>query len=86
MAQIIFDIPDPQVARLIDSLAMAFNYQANITNADGSLSPNPETKGQFAKRMTIQWWKNVVRSVEVQTARKQAEVDYQQTATEIDVT
>lgn len=51
MASITITIPDNQVNRVI----IAFGYQDFINGI-----PNPETKGAFIKRKTIEFYKNKI--------------------------
>ena len=46
MAQLIYNIPDDQVTRAINALALFYGYRTEI---DGQ--PNPEGKAPFVKRM-----------------------------------
>lgn len=55
MAVISINIPDNQLSRVIDGICLGQGYQATING-----SPNPETKGQFAKRMLIEKMKQMV--------------------------
>lgn len=66
MAQIILNIPDPILPRVVDDIATKFNFALN--------GLNQETKGAFAKRMMIttvkQWLKDVEGSAPYDTARQ----------------
>ena len=49
--QITFTIPDAIKDRVINAFAKRYAYQETITNSDGTTSPNPQTKAQFAKQV-----------------------------------
>src|SRR5512143_1305688 len=68
MATITVTIPDDKLARVIDGVAAAGGYQENIRQPDGSTIPNPETKGQFVKRMVVRWVKSMVLRSELEAA------------------
>lgn len=76
MAVISINIPDNLLPRVINGLASFYGYQAEI---DGQ--PNPQTKGQFAKKQLIAHIIHCIKTVEtdeaVNAARlaKQAEVE-----------
>jgi len=64
MADITISIPTPVVNRVLDAIAAEYGYNENQLPA--------ETKGQFAKRMVVEWAKNVVRKQEGRTAQSVA--------------
>lgn len=72
-------IPDTQIQRVIDAFAAEFGYQSTITNADGTTSPNPVTKAQFAKQQLIAYIKQITRNYEANqaaaTARQSKETE-----------
>ena len=59
-----FTIPDTQANRFIDVLCKQYGYQAEFADILGNVTPNTETKGQFAKRMTGQILVSVVKDME----------------------
>ena len=59
MAQIIFNIPDTELNRVVDCITGQYNYQPVING-----QPNPETKGVFTKRMIKHFIINTVRAYE----------------------
>lgn len=70
MASINFTIPDAQINRVINALCTKYGYQDNIiTNTDPpEISPNPESKAQFSKRMISEVIRSLVLDVEKQSA------------------
>ena len=79
-------IPDAQAQRLIDGVCGNFGYQAYLRDEAGNvIGPNPETAGQFTRRMVIEWLKKVVRAEERRIAEEAARVAAGQTA-DIEVT
>ena len=78
MASITITIPDVVMPRVVVGLCGQGNYQAVI---DGV--PNPETKGQFAKRYVLEWirrevvgWESrVAQDVARESAVAQTETD-----------
>ena len=79
MATVSFTIPDPIVGRVNDGVAKFWGYQAQIPDGSGGMIPNPESKGQFSKRMTREQWKSWVVAAEANdgsvTAREPAEAE-----------
>lgn len=69
-------IPDAVAQRVVDAVATKFNY--SIMKLPG------ETQGQFAKRMMIQWLKDLVTETESVTAIRAAE-DAARTSVETDI-
>lgn len=72
MAQIAVDIPDAALPRVRDAFAVVYGYQAILTNEDGSTTPNPESKTQFAKRQVALFVKNVLKQHEASVAEETA--------------
>ena len=62
MAQIIIDIPNPVVTRVLDAIASEYNYNAGT---DG-------TKAAFAKKQVIEFLKRTVKGSEGSVAVKTA--------------
>lgn len=81
MAVINLTVPDGQLARLVNGIAGQYGYQATMPapNPLDPPVPNPETKGQFAKRMMLKWAKESVKAWEAtqsaNTARDTASAD-----------
>ena len=50
MAQFSFQIPDAKETAIIDAWCVQEGYQEMVTDGNGGLTNNPETKTQFAKR------------------------------------
>ena len=50
MAQLVFNIPDDQVQRVVNALALFYGYRA--TDEQGN--PNAETKAQYVRRRMAQ--------------------------------
>ena len=67
MATISITIPDNQLARVVEGIALACGYQETI---DGQ--PNPQTKNQFARARVAQWVKDTVRRAELRAAEAAA--------------
>lgn len=62
MAQIIFNIPDDQVSRVVTALSGFYGYREIDENGD----PNPETRAAYAKRKMAQEMRARVKRVERQ--------------------
>lgn len=85
MAQVSFTIPDAIISRVNNGVAKYHGYATEIDDPanPGSMIPNPESKGQFSKRMTREQWKTwVVLSEthiggEAARALAEAEIDIQ---------
>ena len=64
--------------RIIDGIAGQHSYQDQV-EVDGEMVANPETKGEFVKRMVIRWVKENVKAYESNlaqaTARETANAD-----------
>lgn len=69
MATILIDFPDGQAARIRDGLCGYGGYRDTLE--DGS--PNPITRGQFAKRTLAKLGIDAVRAYEKSTAIASAE-------------
>jgi len=85
-AQICIPVPDPIQARVIDAIAAHGNYKATIGDPanPSEVIPNPETKGQFARRIVIEMIKKiVVRQEAVDSARTAYDTQAQQSNSEI---
>lgn len=74
MASINLQIPDAVMPRVVAALVSYYGYQEVIIDAAGNQVPNPETKGQFAKRMVAETVMRLVRSVEAANAAEAARV------------
>ncbi len=77
MAQIILNIPDQHVGRVVAAVSDHFGYEAEI---DGQ--PNPETAAQYSRRKIALWLKFLVLQHEKEAARQAAG----DSVTEIDIT
>ena len=53
MATITLTIADAIMPDLVDALCIAGGYQASSTSPDGTVTPNPMTKGQYAKHVLV---------------------------------
>lgn len=97
MAQIPLNIPDAEVARVVNGVCTHFNYSATISNPnfdpllpeDPVMNPrtisNPETKKQFIKRMireTVIAW---VKAEEKTPVIRSANDDFEDTFIEPDI-
>lgn len=88
MAQLIYNIPDNQFARLRDGLCGSGGYQETInigTEEEPQIVPNPQSKAQFAKERIAFLAKSDVRQYERRIALEAAR-DAQDSAEEIDIT
>jgi hypothetical protein len=74
MASLTITIPDGQLARVRDSFALAYNYQATIPDPanPGATIPNPENKVQFMQRKVREYIKEVVKGQEAVAAAEAA--------------
>jgi len=79
MAQIIFNIPDAVLPRVVDAVSLAFNYLPTLLSG----GPNPETKGAFTKRMIANEIKKWVAVQEGRVADDAAQANAQ---SQIDIT
>ena len=73
MAQIILNIPDAVLPRVVDAISGLHDRPDTVDDGNGNQIPNPETKGQFAKRILRQWFKAKVVVWEGREAGKAAE-------------
>ena len=53
-----------------NALAWKGGYQPTITNADGTTSPNPVTKNQFAKQQLIAYVMNCIADYQAMQAQQ----------------
>lgn len=65
-------VPDADRSRVLDAFAVRYGYQNDIPDGSGGTMPNPETRGQFAKRMVSDYIRQVVREAEVDGASRAA--------------
>ena len=89
MAQIILNIPDGVLQRVMDAIAGMYNRPTQVDDGTetGTMIPNPETKAQFSKRILREWLKARVVTWESMQAGKSAEVSARITAeSEITIT
>lgn len=70
MAQITINIPDAVAPRVINAFAKQYLYSPTLP--DG-VTPNPETKQEFAKRQVKEFIKRTVRQAEVESAKLTAQ-------------
>lgn len=68
MAQIILNIPDAVLPRVVDAVASNNGYPSFVNDAQGKLIPNPQTKGQFTKQHIVNYLKQQVTQHESVTA------------------
>ena len=68
MAVISIDIPNAALNRVTD----AYGYIAQMTNAEGEVIPNPQTRAQFTKAKIIEHIKAVVKDQEGRVAAEAA--------------
>lgn len=71
--KITIDIPDNIAGSVVDAFAEAYGYQAELVAEDGTASPNPQTKAQFAKEKVISFIKEVYKAHQLNLARLAAE-------------
>ena len=69
---------DPKDLALIDALCASYGYQAQISDSNGQLIPNPETKEQFAKKQVKKFMRAIYKSYVVTTAADTARKDAEQ--------
>lgn len=65
-------IPDDQRSRVLDAFSARYGYTSEVPDGNGGMIPNPETRGQFAKRMLSDYVKTVVREAEIDSASRTA--------------
>ena len=75
MADITITIPNAQLSRFVDAICYNNRYEENVPDVDGNVSPNPETRAQFARRMIIQYCVSHVESFEASRDAEQARMD-----------
>ena len=68
MSQIIIDIPNASLTRVINGICNAFDYTRSIEGVE-----NPPTKAQFAKSVIIEFIKKTVKNAEINTQTKTTE-------------
>lgn len=87
MATIVLTVPDAQQNRLVNGIAGQYGYQVTVPapNPLDPPVPNPETKGQFAKRMMLKWAKDSVKAYEA-TQAANASRDAAAAAAETEIT
>jgi hypothetical protein len=61
------------LSRIQDAFALAYGYQATVSDGNGGQIPNPETKAQFTQRKIREYVVSVVKSQETEAARRTAE-------------
>ena len=66
MAQLVIDVPDAVVTRVLAAFAKQYGYQEEIDDPanSGAKIPNPMTKAQFAKKVVTRFAKEVVMAYE----------------------
>ena len=67
MAQLVFNIPDDQVQRVVNALALFYGYRA--TDEQGN--PNAETKAQYVRRRMADEMRARVKRIERQQQAEQ---------------
>lgn len=67
MASVTINFADALAPRILDAFAAIYGWTATIETDEGTIN-NPETKGQFAKRMVQQYVRSVVRDYEMKGA------------------
>lgn len=56
-----YTFTNADAAEVTDALCQRYGYQATLPDGSGGTIPNPETRGQFAKRMVGEWVKSEVK-------------------------
>ncbi len=72
MAIISLTIPDAIATRVVGAVAYNNGYTDTVVNMDGTVTPNPVTKTQFAKDVLKAWIKANVVSYEATKAGDEA--------------
>ena len=72
IAVITLNIPDAALPRIIDAFCTEYNYIPQMTNAEGEVIPNPQTRAQFTKAKIIEHIKAVVKDQEGRVAAEAA--------------
>jgi hypothetical protein len=77
MATISFNIPDTLIPEVIEAFGAQYSYQAQIPDPNNpqQLLTNPEDAAAFARRMFVQFGKDVVKAHAVKLAAAQAVAD-----------
>jgi hypothetical protein len=70
MPTISFTISTAEAVRMASAFAKAHNYQDKVVDKDNKIVDNPQSKADFAKEKVMQYVKDVVRSVEIEEAKK----------------
>jgi len=87
MAQIILNIPDAVYQRVLDGFSTIHSRPDNVIDGNGNSVVNPESKGDFTKRLLIEWLKAKVVVCEGRTAGDAANSTARAAAvSEIDIT
>lgn len=73
-------LTDTATPRVLNAFASHYGWTAQI-ELDGVLSPNPETKGQHAKRRLIEMVMTLVREEEAKAAATAARIAAEQDVT-----
>lgn len=71
MAQFIITIPNDIVVRVVNAISSNHNYKETLEDPDdpdGPGIPNPESRGDFSKRMVRRWIKQHVVAYEANNA------------------
>lgn len=74
MAQIVIEVSDAQVTRVLAAFARQYSYQDEINDPinPGKKIPNPMTKAQFARKVVTRFAKEVVMTAEANEAAEVA--------------
>jgi hypothetical protein len=64
-----FDTGATPISRIVDAFALQHHYEAFL---EDGVTPNPETKAQFAKRVIGRFIKDTVRAAETKAAEDAA--------------
>lgn len=79
MANLTITVPDQHLTRVLNGFAAHHGYKDTLENPDGTTSPNPETKIQFARRIIRRFVLDSVKAYEApiaaETARQTAIAD-----------
>jgi len=70
------------LARIIDAFATAYGYKATISDPDvpNQTIPNPESKAEHARRRVKEYIREIVKSQELNDARRTAETSVTEVA------
>lgn len=71
--KITINIPDNIAESVVDAFAEAYGYQTELVAGDGTASPNPQTKTQFAREKVVSFVKEVYKAHQLTLARLAAE-------------